>query len=114
MLFLDGVYLHHESGKFAYHYNKAPTEEQLTDLLHTINQRIARFLKRRGLLERDEDNSYLTLNGLDENPMQELHSHSVTYRIAIGPQQGRKVFTLQSIPPSQTYGNHPLFNQPPK
>jgi len=31
--------------------------------------------------------------------MQQLHSHSVTYRIAMGPQRGRKVFTLQTIPP---------------
>jgi hypothetical protein len=31
--------------------------------------------------------------------MQELHAHSVTYRIAMGPQRGRKVFTLQTIPP---------------
>jgi len=26
----------------------------------------------------------------------------ITYRIALGPQQGRKVFTLQTIPPSNT------------
>ena len=31
--------------------------------------------------------------------MQDIHSHSVTYRIAMGPQRGRKVFTLQTIPP---------------
>ncbi len=28
-----------------------------------------------------------------------LYGHSITYRIAIGPHQGRKVFTLQSLPP---------------
>ncbi|MEZ5491997.1 MAG: hypothetical protein R3F50_17050 [Gammaproteobacteria bacterium] len=61
---------------------------------------MARFLERRGILERDEDNSYLTLDGLEEeDPLQEIHSHSVTYRIAVGPQKGRKVFTLQAIPP---------------
>lgn len=42
---------------------KAPTVEQFTDVLHTISQRVASFLERRGLLERDEDNSYLTLAG---------------------------------------------------
>ena len=99
MLFLDGVYVLDGVGGFAFHCNKAPTVEQLTELLHTISQRVASFLEGRGLLERDEDNSYLTLNGLDEDPMQELHSHSVTYRIAMGPQRGRKVFTLQTIPP---------------
>jgi len=35
----------------------------------------------------------------DENdPMHQLHGASVTYRIALGPRQGRKVFTLQTIP----------------
>jgi len=76
-----------------------PTPEQPTEVLHTISQRVAGLLERRGLLERDEENSTLTLDGLDEDPMQELHSHSVTYRIAMGPQRGRKVFTLQTIPP---------------
>ena len=99
MLFLDGVYVDDGAGHFAFHSNKAPTAELLTEVLHTISQRIADFLERRGLLERDEDSSYLTLEGLDEDPMRELHAHSVTYRIAMGPQRGRKVFTLQTIPP---------------
>lgn len=99
MLFLDGVYVQDGAGSFAFHCNKAPTVEQLTELLHTISQRVASFLERRGLLERDEDSSYLTLDGLDEDPMQDIHSRSVTYRIAMGPQRGRKVFTLQTIPP---------------
>ena len=28
----------------------------------------------------------------------QLHGHSITYRITTGPQQGRKVFTLQTLP----------------
>jgi ribosomal protein S27E len=99
MLFLDGVYVSDGAGNLAFRCNKAPTVEQLTALLHTISQRVASFLERRGLLERDEGNSYLTLDGLDEDPMQDIHSHSVTYRIAMGPQRGRKVFTLLTIPP---------------
>lgn len=31
-------------------------------------------------------------------PMDQLRGHSITYRIAIGPQQGQKVFTLQTLP----------------
>jgi hypothetical protein len=30
--------------------------------------------------------------------MNMLLSHSITYRIAVGPQAGRKVFTLQTLP----------------
>jgi len=99
MLFLDGVYVQDGIGGFVFHCNKAPTVEQLAELLHTISQRVASFLERRGLLARDEGTSYLTLDGLDEDPMQDIHSHSVTYRIAMGPQRGRKVFTLQTIAP---------------
>jgi hypothetical protein len=53
----------------------------LNSLVATISQRITRHLEKQGLLTRDEGNSYLTMGG-----------------IAIGPQQGRKVFTLQTIP----------------
>jgi hypothetical protein len=53
------------------------------------------------LLERDTCQPYLTseaLSGDDETPMHQLLGSSVTYRIAVGPQQGRKVMTLQTLP----------------
>jgi len=99
MLFLDGVYVQVEPGHYRFRRTPPPTVEQLHDLLTRISQRVARFLERRGILERDEDNSYLTLDSLEEDPLQDIHSHSVTYRIAVGPQKGRKVFCLQTIPP---------------
>ena len=34
----------------------------------------------------------------DEDPSNQLLGSSITYRIAVGPQQGRKVFTLQMLP----------------
>lgn len=102
MLFLDGVYARDTSGRYYFRRTGSPTVEQLHLLLHVISERVARFLERRGILERDEGNSYLTLEvtleGLEEDPLQDIHSHSVTYRVAIGPQKGRKVFTLQTIP----------------
>jgi hypothetical protein len=47
---------------------------------------------------RDDESSYLTLDLQDDDAMNQLQGHSITYRIAVGPQQGRKVFTLQTIP----------------
>ena len=47
---------------------------------------------------RDDESSYLTLDLQDDDAMHQLQGHSITYRIAVGPQQGRKVFTLQTIP----------------
>jgi hypothetical protein len=53
------------------------------------------------LLVRDADDSYLSAHAMDsddDDPMHHLLGHSITYRIAVGPQQGRKVFTLQTLP----------------
>jgi hypothetical protein len=47
------------------------------------------------LLERDAENSYLAGDALEAGPMEQLLGSSITYRIAVGPQQGRKVFTLR-------------------
>jgi hypothetical protein len=96
MLFLDGVYTGRAHGCTAWFRRvKAPTGAELTQLAHTIAHRVARHLERQGLLVRDEGCSYLTADGLDtdpDSPMSHLLGSSVTYRIAVGPQQGRKVF----------------------
>jgi hypothetical protein len=76
----------------------APDQPELADLVHTISHRVAVFLEREGILERDEENSYLNLEHADEDPMQQVIGCSVSYCIAMGPQQVRKVFTLQTIP----------------
>lgn len=74
-----------------------PTSE-LNQLSHTIAHRLARYLERQGLLERDAEHGTLSLNHSDEDPMDQLRGHSITYRIVVGPQQGRKVYTLQTLP----------------
>ncbi len=94
MLFVDGVYTTTPWGKIRFHRTNAPVQQELIELVHTISHRVAGFLEREGILERDEENSYLNLEEGDEDPMQQVLGCSVSYRIAIGPQQGRKVFTL--------------------
>jgi hypothetical protein len=84
-----------------FHWVKAPTSDELTQLTHTIAHRVSRYLERQGLLVRDAENGYLTCVGVDADPgspMNQLLGSSITYRIAVGPQQGRKVFTLQTLP----------------
>jgi hypothetical protein len=66
--------------------------------VHTLAQRVGRYLERQGLLERDAENSYLASDAVDDDPMNQLLGNSITYRIAVGPQAGRKVFTLQTLP----------------
>ena len=124
MLFLDGVYVDgpHGLARFRWvsaiapallYYTpslalKSPTAEELTHLAHTIARRVGRYLERQGLLERDAENSYLAADAVDEDPMSQLLGHSITYRIAVGPQAGRKVFTLQTLPacdPEDQFGD---------
>jgi hypothetical protein len=77
---------------------KAPTGAKLTALASRIASRVGRFLERKGLLERDAENPCLSELALGDEPMEALLAHSITYRIALGPRAGRKVFTLQSLP----------------
>jgi len=97
MLFLDGVYVERPDGSPRLRWVKAPTSAELTRLAHRIAQRVGRFLERQGLLERDAENSYLVGDELEAGPLDPLLGASITYRIAVGPQQGRKVFTLQTL-----------------
>ncbi|MBW9269274.1 MAG: IS91 family transposase [Candidatus Thiodiazotropha sp. (ex. Lucinisca nassula)] len=97
MLFLDGVYTETKHGRTRFQRTNGPEQQELIELVHTISYRVAGFLEREGILERDVENSYLNLEDQDEDPMQQVLGCSVSYRIAVGPQQGRKVFTLQTI-----------------
>ena len=83
MLILDGVYIERGYGSLVrFQWVKAPTSDELAQLTHTIARRVGRFLERQGLIER------VAL------PPPSMGS----YRIAVGPHQGRKVFTLQTLP----------------
>ena len=99
MLFLDGVYVDNATGSsIRFRWVKAPTSAELSHLTHTIAHRVGRFLERQGLLERDAENSYVLGELFEAGPLDELLGHSITYRIAVGPHAGRKVFTLQTLP----------------
>ena len=55
MLFLDGVYIGGDHGPIRFRRIKAPTSDELTQLTHTIAQRVARYLERQGVLVRDAE-----------------------------------------------------------
>ena len=102
LLFLDGVYIDSaDKSRLWFRRVKAPTNDELTQLTHTIARRVARHLERQGLLARDTGHTYLTADGVDEDPqspMNQLLGSSITYRIAVGPQQGRKASASCSRP----------------
>jgi len=109
MLFLDGVYVIGADGTVErFRWVRAPTTAELTELTHTIAQRVGDFLQRHGRLERDGEQSFLAGEAMDHGTMDPLLAHSITYRIAVGPQAGRKVFTLQTLPGSEEPFDHPV------
>ena len=83
MLVLDGVYVDNDYGGLRFHRVKAPNVDELKSLVHAISHRVARFLEKRALLERDTKNTYLALETNDDDAMAQLQGHSITYRIAV-------------------------------
>jgi hypothetical protein len=45
--------------------------------------------------------TYLPGAAFGNDEISEYQKYSIDYRICIGPQQGKKVFTLQTLPPSE-------------
>ncbi len=66
--------------------------------MQRIAERIGRSLERAGLITRDIENAYLAFDPAEEPPIHGLLGRSITYRIATGPREGQKVFTLQTLP----------------
>ena len=98
MRLLDGVDIEHPDGSRCFRWVKAPTSAEIGRLSQTLAQRIGRCLERQGLRERDVENAYLVGDDLEAGPMEQLLGSSISYRIAVGAHQGRKVFTLQTLP----------------
>ena len=100
MLCLDGVYAPRPDGGLRFTRVKAPEREELEHLVQQIAARLGRALERMGLLQRDSESAWLDLPpGEDTDAMRQLIGSSVTYRIAVGPQAGRKALVLRTIRP---------------
>ena len=100
ILFLDGVYVYRDNRPPRFQRVKAPNKDELEDLVQLISQRVGRCLERQGLLKQDTESAWLELEPADDtDAMPHLLGSSVSYRIAVGPQQGRKAFMIRTIRP---------------
>ena len=100
LLFLDGVYVYRGNRPPRFQRVKAPDKSELEDLVQLTSQRVGRCLERQGLLEQDAENAWLGLDPAEDNDaMPQILGSSVSYRIAVGPQQGRKAFMIRTIRP---------------
>jgi hypothetical protein len=99
-LFLDGVYVHRDNRPPRFRRVKAPDKGELEELVQLISQRVGRCLERQGLLEQDTESAWLDLDPAeDTDAMPQILGSSISYRIAVGPQQGRKAFMIRTIRP---------------
>ncbi len=100
ILFLDGVYVYRDNQSPRFRRVRAPDKGELEDLVQLISRRVGRCLERQGLLEQDAESAWLELDPAeDTDAMPQILSSSVSYRIAVGPQQGRKAFMIRTIRP---------------
>jgi hypothetical protein len=53
--------------------------------------------ERQGLLEHDAEHAYLAGDGLQNEPIDALRGASITYHVALGPHQGRKVYFIARL-----------------
>ncbi len=100
MLFLDGVYRDISDGTKRQRFQpvSCATPVEMNILTQKISFRIARYLEKAKLIERDAENTYFADGVLGDNEMIEHQGHSIQYRIAVGQNIGKKVFALSTLP----------------
>jgi len=86
MLFLDGVYVV-DGGHPVFRHLRSPDTRTLEGLIQTICHRVGTYLEHQGLVVRDIENTYRALESTKASAMDDLLGHSISYRIAVGPQK---------------------------
>ena len=98
MIFVDGAYRTDGIASPVFHPVPPPDTAELQAPVQRIAERLGRLLQKRGLIERDAERAWLSGDPDQRGSLDDLIGHSITYRIAVGPRAGQKVFTLQSVP----------------
>ena len=101
VLFTDGVFSPKSNGELRFHRVNAPTSKEPNALVAMISERVARYLERQEHPARDgwpemscSDHLNLLFDDEEGDTLQQLQGHSITYRIAMGPQAGRIVLSV--------------------
>ena len=93
MLVLDGVYTW-EHGRPRFHHVASPTRQRLEHLLDRLIRRLLRRLTHDGWLVPDPEQPWLDLEPADA--IDSLAAASIRYRIALGPEAGRRTLVLKN------------------
>jgi len=107
MLYVDGVFDRH--GRF--YPLREPSRGDLDAITHTIARRVSRYLEKVGYLIRDAESAYLDLRDDEDDAMATIVGASISYRLALGPNAGRKALTLQTLTTSDTEDQRSLVSK---
>ena len=100
ILCLDGIYVYRDHRPPSFQRVKAPDKGETEGLVHLLSQHVGRCLERQGLLEQDAESASLDLHpNEDTDAMPQIPGSSISYRVAVDPQQGRKAFMIRTIQP---------------
>lgn len=94
MLVLDGVYTWHH-GRPRFHRVGAPNRQRIEHLLDRLIRRLLRRLTCDGWLILDSEQPWLDFEPADA--IDSLAAASIRYRIALGPEAGRRTLTLKNL-----------------
>ena len=97
MILPDCVYVPVDGAAPVFRHVPGPTRAELQLLVEQIAGRTGKLLERRGIVERNIENAWLSADG-EPSALDDLNSHSITYGIAVCPRAGQKLFTLQTLP----------------
>ena len=106
---MTGVYSF-ENGRSKFHFTTPPSNRELDKLLTSLVHRVVRFLERRGLIQRDEDQAFVSLNSAP-SAMDQVQSSSITYRIVLGKNKGQKALTLKTLSETNHRETKPFLSQ---
>jgi hypothetical protein len=70
---------------------------ELQALVQRLAEGIGRLLEKRSLIERYAEYAWLSGDAAPAGSLDELIGHCITWRLAVGPRAGQKVFTLQTV-----------------
>jgi hypothetical protein len=82
-----------------FHRARRPGNGELSQLLDTLSRRVVRILEQQGLLIADPEHPRLEFEA--GTSLDHLQAASISYRIAMGPQAGRKALTFCTWIPRQ-------------
>ena len=95
-LFIDGAYeLDSDQKPATFHATPAPRPKELEQVLEKIITRITTLLERKGIIVKEGPSFQLEIS--DDDSFSKLQAGAVSYRFALGPNKGKKAFTLRTV-----------------